>query len=203
MSQQQKFDIRYRGLVDIGYEAKDISNRDLDDMKYSGVFYGFNVISAPDINFMQIIITRHNSSWIVQEAKDYVDRIYLRSFKNNTWSEWELLEQAHDCDQPDKEIIIIERPHTHALATPQNHGFMSADHAAKLEKISIDGEIKPGDHEHPELEEKILEVETKINEVNSLKADKEHEHDERYIPAFSSSQPTNQSVVGQVWIEIN
>ena len=45
-----KFDVRYNGLLSMGYEAKDISNRDLDEMMFSGVFYGFNILNAPDMN---------------------------------------------------------------------------------------------------------------------------------------------------------
>lgn len=200
---RMKFNVRYDGLLSMGYEAKDISNKDLNDMIYGGVFYGYNIINAPDINYIQVIITRHNESWIVQECQDYLDRIYLRSYKDGSWGGWTELVVSHNCNEPDKEFIIVERPHSHPLATPQSAGFMSAEDKAKLDRISADGTIKPGDHIHEEYEEKFNSIDAQINELDILKADKEHDHDDIYIPAFSSIKPTNQNIRGQVWIEIN
>ena len=197
-----KFDVRYNGLLSMGYEAKDISNRDLDEMMFSGVFYGFNILNAPDINYVQIIVTRHNDSWIVQECKDYIDRIYLRSYKDGTWGTWTELVVSHSCDEPDKEFIIVERPHSHALATPQSDGFMSAEDKAKLDKIGSDGSIKPAEHTHPEYEEGINDLNEKISNLEESKASVDHNHDSRYIPAFSSIRPTGHNQVGQVWIHI-
>lgn len=197
-----KFDVRYNNLLSMGYEAKNISNRDLDDMMFSGLFYGFNIINAPDMNHVQAIITRHNESWIVQECKDYIDRIYVRSYRDGIWGGWTELVVAHDCNEPDKEYIIVERPHTHALATPQNDGFMSAEDKAKLDQISLDGIIKPGEHTHPEYEEDINSLKQQVNNLEDSKADIDHNHDERYIPAFSTIRPTGHTQVGQVWIQI-
>lgn len=199
---RMKFDVRYDGLLSMGYEAKDISNRDLDDLMFSGVFYGYNIINAPDINYIQAIITRHNESWIVQECKDYLDRIYLRSYKDGVWGGWTELVVAHNCNEPDKEFIIVERPHSHPIATPQSAGFISAEDKAKLDRISQDGTIVPGDHIHAEYEERFDNIEAQVNNLDILKADKEHNHDDVYIPAFSSIRPTNQNIRGQVWIEI-
>lgn len=199
---REKFDVRYNKLLSMGYEAKNISNRDLDDMMFSGLFYGFNILNAPDVNYIQAIITRHNESWIVQECKDYIDRIYVRSFKDGNWGNWTELVVAHDCNEPDKEFIIVERPHTHALATPQSDGFMSAEDKAKLDQISFDGTIKPGEHTHPEYEQDINSLNDKIIKLEDSKANIDHNHDERYIPAFSTTKPTGHSKVGQVWIQI-
>lgn len=193
-----KFDVRYDGLLSMGYEAKDISNRDLDNMMYSGVFYGYNIVNAPDINYVQTIITRHNESWVVQECKDYLDRIYLRSYKDNEWSGWTELVVAHDCDEPDKEFIIVERPHSHQLATPQTAGFMSPEDKAKLDALSLDG-----DTNYQEIEERVVVLEDQVTQLDILKAEKDHNHDSVYIPAFSSSRPLNHKIKGQVWIQID
>ena len=192
-----KFDVRYDGLLSMGYEAKDISNRDLDEMMYSGVFYGYNIVNAPDINYVQAIITRHNESWVVQECKDYLDRIYLRSYKDGTWGGWTELVVTHDCDEPDKEFIIVERPHSHPLATPQSAGFMSPEDKAKLDALSLDGSF-----ENPEVENRLDILEDQVTQLDILKADKDHNHDSVYIPAFSSTRPYNHKVIGQVWIQI-
>lgn len=192
-----KFDVRYDGLLSMGYEAKDISNRDLDEMMYSGVFYGYNIVNAPDINYVQAIITRHNESWVVQECKDYLDRIYLRSYKDGTWGGWTELVVTHDCDEPDKEFIIVERPHSHPLATPQSAGFMSPEDKAKLDALSLDGSF-----ENPEVENRLDILEDQVTQLDILKADKDHNHDSVYIPAFSSTRPSNHKVKGQVWIQI-
>lgn len=192
-----KFDVRYDGLLSMGYEAKDISNRDLDEMMYSGVFYGYNIVNAPDINYVQAIITRHNESWVVQECKDYLDRIYLRSYKDGTWGGWTELVVTHDCDEPDKEFIIVERPHSHPLATPQSAGFMSPEDKAKLDALSLDGSF-----ENPEVENRLDILEDQVTQLDILKADKDHNHDSVYIPAFSSTRPYNHKVKGQVWIQI-
>ena len=197
-----KFDVRYNGLLSMGYEAKDISNRDLDDVIYSGVYFGYNIINAPDINYIQAIITRHNESWIVQECKDYLDKTYLRSYKDGTWGEWTELVMAQKEGEPDKEFIVVERPHSHALATPQSAGFMSAEDKAKLDLISPDGIIGSGEHTHPEYEEDINSLLDKINKLDTSKANIDHNHDERYIPAFSTNMPTGHTEVGQVWIQI-
>ena len=197
-----KVDVRYNGLLSMGYEAKDISNRDLDEMMFSGVFYGFNILNAPDINYVQITVTRHNDSWIVQECKDYIDRIYLRSYKDGTWGNWTELVVSHSCDEPDKEFIIVERPHSHALATPQSDGFMSAEDKAKLDKIGSDGSIKPAEHIHPEYEEGINDLNEKISNLEESKASVDHRHDIRYIHAVSSIRPTGHTQVVQVWIQI-
>lgn len=191
-----KFDVRYTGLLSMGYEAEDISNRDLDDMMYSGVFYGYNIINAPDINYIQTIITRHNESWVVQECKDYLDRIYLRSYKNGVWGEWTELVVTHNCNEPDKEFIIVERPHSHPLATPQSAGFMSAEDKAKLDSL-----VANEGNTNEEYEQKLEELDARIDELDILKADKEHNHDDVYIPAFSSERPSPKKK-GQVWIQI-
>lgn len=192
-----KFDVRYNGLLSMGYEARDISNRDLDDMMYSGVFYGYNIINAPDINYVQTIITRHNESWVVQECKDYLDRTYLRSFKDNSWGDWTELIASREEGDPDKEFIIVERPHSHQLATPQNAGFMSAEDKAKLDALTING-----GNTNEAYEEKLEELDIRVNKLDLLKADKEHNHDDVYLPAFSSQRPTAKKA-GQVWIQIN
>ena len=199
---RMKFDVRYDGLLSMGYEAKDISNRDLDNLMYSGVFYGYNILNAPDINYIQVIITRHNESWVVQECKDYLDKIYLRSYKNGTWGKWTELDVPHQCNEPDKEFVIVERPHSHPIATPQSIGFMSAEDKAKLDQISKNGTITPGEHVHTEYEKRFDNIEAQVNQLDILKADKEHNHNNVYIPAFSSERPTNQSIRGQVWIEL-
>lgn len=193
-----KFDVRYDGLLSMGYEAKDISNRDLDNMMYSGVFYGYNIVNAPDINYVQTIITRHNESWVVQECKDYLDRIYLRSYKDNEWSGWTELVVAHDCDEPDKEFIIVERPHSHQLATPQTAGFMSPEDKAKLDALSLNG-----DTNYQEIEDRVIVLEDQVTQLDILKAEKDHNHDSVYIPAFSSNRPSNHKIKGQVWIQID
>lgn len=193
-----KFDVRYDGLLSMGYEARDISNRDLDDMMYSGVFYGYNILNAPDINYVQTIITRHNESWVVQECKDYLDRIYLRSYKDNEWSRWTELVVAHNCEEPDKEFIIVERPHSHQLATPQSAGFMSPEDKAKLDALSLDM-----DGNYHEIEKKVVVLEDQVTQLDILKAEKDHNHDSVYIPAFSSSRPSNHNKRGQVWIQID
>lgn len=200
-----KFDIRYKGLLSMGYEAVDISNKDLDDMVFSGVFEGFNIGNAPDMNFTQCIVTRHNANWIVQECKDYIDRIFLRSYKDEEWSGWtELVVKPHSCDNPDQEIIVVERPHSHGIATPQAHGFMAAEDKAKLDSIVIeDGNIVPGQHEHEDYIQQINDLRDKTIEIEQKKADTDHNHDERYIPVLSESKPTHQNVVGQVWIQTN
>ena len=79
---------------------------------------------------------------------------------------------------------------------------MSAEDKAKLDRISQDGTIVPGDHIHAEYEERFDNIEAQVNNLDILKADKEHNHDDVYIPAFSSIRPTNQNIRGQVWIEI-
>lgn len=198
-----KFDVRYNGLLSMGYEAKDISNRDLDDMMYSGVFYGYNIVNAPDINYVQVIVTRHNENWIVQECKDYIDRIYLRSYKDGTWGDWTELVVTHNCNEPDKEFIIVERPHSHPLATPQSDGFMSAEDKAKLDRITPEGIIEPENHTHPQYERDINSLKSKVDELEESKANIDHNHDNRYLTAFSKDEPTGHTVAGQVWIELN
>lgn len=204
-----KFDVRYKNLLLTGYEiVRDISNKDLDDMKYSGAYYGFNIINAPDENYSQIIITRHNENWVVQECKDYIDRIYLRSYKDNEWSNWTQLEVAHDCDEPDKEFIIVERPHTHALSTPQSHGFMSAQDKAKLDAFSINldenYEIIVPDHVHQDYEERFLTFLNKLEELEDRQLECRKEAlDARYIPVLSYGKPAHHDTIGQVWIDIN
>lgn len=192
-----KFDVRYNGLLSMGYEARDISNRDLDNMMYSGVFYGYNIVNAPDINYIQTIITRHNESWVVQECKDYLDRIYLRSFKDDSWGDWTELVATREEGEPDKEFIIVERPHSHQLATPQNAGFMSAEDKAKLDALTLND-----NNTNEEYEQKLEELDIRVNKLDLLKADKEHNHDDVYLPAFSSQRP-NPTKVGQVWIQLN
>ena len=194
---RMKFDARYNGLLSMGYEARDISNRDLDNMMNSGVFYGYNIVNAPDINYIQTIITRHNESWVVQECKNYIDRIYLRSYKNGAWSEWTELFLTEDKDDPDKEFIIVERPHSHPLATPQSAGFMSAEDKAKLDAIVVNE-----GNTNEEYEQKFEELDARIDQLDILKADKEHDHDDVYIPAFSSERPVPKKI-GQIWIQIN
>jgi len=194
-----KFDVRYTGLLSMGYEAKDISNKDLDDMMYSGVFFGYSILNAPDSNYVQIIVTRHNENWIVQEAKDYLDKIYLRSYKDGYWGGWTELVISRDENEPEKEFIIVERPHSHALATPQTAGFMSPEDKIKLDALTTERE----EQSNEALVKKVKELNAKVEKLDILKADKEHNHDDVYIPAFSSARPSNQNKVGQIWIEIN
>lgn len=185
----------------MGYQIQDISYRDLDEYLYSGVYSGFNIDNAPDVNHTQAIVTRHNESWIVQECKNYIDRIFLRSFKNDMWSKWtELILKPDDCDKPDHEVIVIERPHTHPVATPQNHGLMSAEDKTKLDLLSVDG-MNPENHIHEQYEEQLEELTIVTKELNKNKADIEHEHDERYINVISSELPTIHKINGQVWIQ--
>lgn len=199
-----KFDVRYKELTSLGYKAEDISNRDLNDMISSGIFYGFNIGNAPDENYVEIIVTRHSDTWIVQECKDYIDRIYLRSFKNGKWDGWTQLIVSHDCDNPNTEVIIVERPHTHPVATPQNDGFMSAADKRKLDALDANGGSGDGsDHRHLQYEEDISELNNKVADLEKNKADLNHNHDDRYIPVFSPIRPSTQTVVGQIWIETN
>lgn len=197
-----KFDVRYRVMTN-ALEAPDISYKNLDDYKTTGVYQGFNVQGAPDENYVQIIVTKHTDNWIVQECKDYIDTLHLRSFKNNRWSKWTELTVEHDCNEPDKEYVIIDRPHTHPVATHQHNGFMSKEDKAKLDALTINGDgniiVSPGDN--LELMESIEQLKADIEGLNANKSDINHNHDERYIPAYSSKAPTNQNVVGQVWIQ--
>lgn len=199
-----KFDIRYKGLLEAGYDVIDISYKDLDDMRYSGVYKGFNVDNAPDINYIEVIITRHNECWIVQECKDYIDTIYLRSYKDGEWSNWTELEVVPSCDEPDKEIIIVERPHSHPLATPQTDGFMSASDKAIIDAISInldeDGSFFP-DHTHQEYEQALREFERRMTALEQTQIDQEL-LDGRYVPIYSAIKPTHHDTVGQVWIDL-
>ena len=198
-----KFDVRYKELSSLGYKAEDISNKDLNDMMYSGIFYGFNIGNSPDENYVEIIVTRHSDTWIVQECKDYIDRIYLRSYKNGMWSGWTQLIVEHDCDNPNTEVIIVERPHTHAVATPQSDGFMSAADKRKLDALTDQGTSDGSDHRHLEYEQDIADINDRITELDKQKSNIDHNHDERYIPVFSSIRPSTQDVAGQVWIETN
>lgn len=199
-----KFDVRYKSLLGKGYKSTDISNKDLDDMRYSGIFYGFNLENAPDANYTQVIITRHNENWIVQECKDYVDTIYLRSYKNGKWSSWTVLAAVPNCDEPNKEYIIVERPHTHALATPQTEGFMSASDKAKLDAFHIGEE---GDkfflpeHVHDEYENALKVFEERMTALEEMQFDIA-EMDARYLPIYSSSKPTHHNIAGQIWIDL-
>lgn len=198
-----KFSVRYKGLLDAGYPVMDISNKDLDDMRYSGVYYGFNIENAPDMNYTQVIVTRHNENWIVQECKDYIDTIYLRSYKDGEWSKWTELVVVPSCDEPDKEIIIVERPHTHALATPQTEGFMSASDKAKLDALNIDvedGSFFP-DHIHDEYEEALRAFEERMTTLEKTQIDVA-QLDDRYLPIYSANKPTHHSIAGQVWINL-
>ena len=198
-----KFSVRYKELIDVGYLSMDISNKDLDDMRYSGIYYGFNIENAPDMNYTQVIVTRHNESWIVQECKDYIDTIYLRSFKDGEWSKWTELVATPRCDEADKEVIIVERPHTHALATPQTEGFMSASDKAKIDALNIDvedGSFFP-DHIHNEYEEALRAFEERMSTLEKTQID-EVRLDERYLPVYSANKPTHHNAVGQVWIDL-
>lgn len=199
-----KFDVRYKSLLEKGYKSIDISNKDLDDMKYSGIFYGFNLENAPDANYTQVIITRHNENWIVQECKDYIDTVYLRSYKDGKWSNWTELVAVPSCDQPDKEYIIVERPHTHALATPQTEGFMSASDKAKLDAFNIDvedGSFVLPDHSHEEYEQALRIFEERMAALEEVQFVME-DADKRYLPAYSANKPTHHNIAGQVWIDL-
>lgn len=192
---KDKFEVKYKGLLSLGYEAKDISNMDLDEIIYSGAYYGYNIINAPDINYIQAIVTRHNEDWIVQECKDYLDKIHLRAFKKGEWSKWTELSQPHNCDEPDKEIIIVERPHSHPIATPQNAGFMSSDDKKKLNALT-------SDFVDLNFEQRLNSIEKNINDLESSKADITHNHDDTYLPAFSYQRPSYQNKRGQIWIHL-
>lgn len=190
-----KFEVKYKGLLSLGYEAKDISNMDIDEIIYSGAYYGYNIINAPDINYIQAIVTRHNEDWIVQECIDYLDKVYLRAYKNGEWSEWTELVPTHNCGEPDKEIIIVERPHSHPIATPQNAGFMSAEDKKKLNALT-------NDFIDLNFEKRLENIEQDIDNINELKADKTHNHDDVYLPAFSYKRPSYQNKRGQIWIHL-
>lgn len=202
---RKKFDIRYKELSAVYSVSIDISSKDLNDIKSSGIYHGFNVINSPDEYYVSIIVTKHNESWIVQEAKNYIDKIFLRSFKNDSWGEWKEIVTEFNCDNPDKEYIIVERPHTHGNATSEHAGFMSPQDKQKLDSIDLeDGgiSIKPGDHFHKEYEDKMDNLSNSIRDLELNKSNKDHEHDERYIPAYSKETPDYQSIYGQVWIEL-
>lgn len=200
---RMKFDVRYKGLLEAGYNTIDISNKNLNDLMYSGIYKGFNIDNAPDLNYTEVIITRHNESWIVQECKDYIDTIYLRSYKNGDWSEWNELEAIPTCDETDKEVIIVERPHTHPLATLQTDGFMSASDKQKLDALQIDigdgGFIVP-EHSHEQFEQALRIFEERISALE--KSSEEVNLDERYLLSYSANKPTHHNIVGQVWIDV-
>ena len=201
-----KFDVRYKGLLETGFTSIDISNKDLNDMMYSGLYHGFYLDNAPDMNYTQVIVTRHNESWVVQECKNYIDTIYLRSYKNGKWSAWDDLDlnKTPSCDNADKEYIIVERPHSHALATPQTDGFMSASDKHKLDALNIDlgdGGIVFPDHSHEEYENALRVFEEKLTALENKNLDIEA-LDKKYISAYSNIKPIHHNTTGQVWIQL-
>ena len=195
-----KFDIRYENLLRIGYSVIDISGKVLDDMLLSGIYEGYDIINAPSEFFNKIIVTRHNENWIVQEAKDITDRVFLRSFRNKEWSTWQEIVSNYERD---KEIIVVNKPHTHQIASQVIDVFMSSLDKAKLDVlddvlgINIDnGTISNMDLSNISLyEERITNLEN-----NQARIIEEGLLDERYLPCFSKDKPTHQHIAGQVWI---
>lgn len=200
-----KFDIRF-SLLSKTQVIKDISYKELDDIKYTGIYEGFEVISAPDEGYVQIIVTKHSETWVVQECKNYVDKLFLRSYKNGRWNKWTEIEPELDEGEPDKEFIVVDRPHSHATASNSNDGFMSKTDKANLNFIVSylkDHGLDMGGDGLPPIQETIDELKANVTELSETKADINHDHDKKYIPTISNLAPSDHSTKGQVWIQVN
>lgn len=200
-----KFSDKISGLLAMGYSKIDISHKDLDDIVHSGAYFGYNILNAPDINYTEVIVNRHHEGWIVQEVKDYTDSVHLRSRKNGIWGEFDLIEigKDNDCGNDcNPEIVVVERPHSHPVATHQTDGFISYQDKRKLDYFKFDdeGNIILSPHNHLDYEEKLEELAEQTLMLNEQKADKEHSHEE-LLPIVSHKQPANHFTNGQVWIE--
>lgn len=198
-----KFDIRF-SLLSKSESIKDISYKKLNDIKTAGIYDGFNIEDAPDENYIQVIVTKHSETWIVQECKTYLDNLLLRSFKNGIWSKWTEITPSPDDDNSDKEYIVIDRPHSHQNASSSNVGFMSKTDKSNLDFIvsylKDNGLDLGGDA--PPLYETIEGLKADVETLSSTKAEVNHNHDKAYVPRISNEAPLDHDVTGQVWIQV-
>lgn len=140
------FRLRYIAMQADG-GSKDISDRDLNEILTAGSYEGINCINSPVKGFIKLIVTFHTNSWIVQECEASNGDIYLRAYQNNIWYDWQKLDLEDDNDGEGVGITIqvVDRPHTHDVATSETKGFMS-----NIDKIKLDGiDDRANNYTHP------------------------------------------------------
>lgn len=140
------FRLRFSMLQANG-ESKDISDRDLNEILLAGSYEGINCINAPVKGYIKLIVTHHTNSWIVQECEVSNGDIYLRAYQNGIWHPWQLLDLNDDNggEGPGITIQVVDRPHTHDVATTQTKGFIS-----NIDKIKLDGiDDRANNYVHP------------------------------------------------------
>jgi hypothetical protein len=80
----------------LGTTAKDISNTDLNVLKTTGFYRGYNMTNSPMVGWFYIIVMAHDNTWVVQYATGYgagstgnaPDYMYKRELINSVWSAW-------------------------------------------------------------------------------------------------------------------
>lgn len=155
--------------------SKDISGRDLNEILTTGSYEGIGCINAPISGFIKLIVTHHTDSWVVQECEISNGDIYLRAYQNGKWYEWQMLDLSDDNDGEGVGITIqvVDRPHTHDIATAQTKGFMS-----NIDKIKLDTiDDRANNYVHPlthsadmirETDDKKFVTQDMINKINSI-----------------------------------
>lgn len=197
MKERLEFDTAYKVLKDTGYSEVDITDKNLNEYVYSGIFHGFNVTNAPDENYVEIIVIRHNETWVIQECKNYIGEVLLRTFKSGVWTQWDKLDKTNSSCEGNHDVIIVERPHTHRLASENEAGFMSPEDKRKLNALT-ESESNGGGIPEADLS-KILQT---IDNLQRTKSDINHNHDNRYLTIISSQEPTRENYIGKIWIQI-
>lgn len=140
------FRLRFMALQVDGV-SKDISDRDLNEILTAGSYEGINCTNAPVKGFIKLVVTHHTNSWIVQECEISNGDIYLRAYQNGIWHAWQKLDLDDDNggEGPGITIQVVDRPHTHEVATSETKGFMS-----NIDKIKLDGiDDRANNYVHP------------------------------------------------------
>lgn len=141
-------------------EVLDISGRDLNEILTTGAYGGVNCTNVPAEGYIQLIVTKHTNSWVVQEVMALNKDIHLRAYQNGIWYRWNRIDLNEDNDyQGSVTIEVVERPHTHPNATAESKGFMSNTDKIKLDAI----ETGANNYVHPQTHpaDIIRESETK------------------------------------------
>lgn len=143
----QEFSERFSNLSVRSSGVLDISGRNLNEILTTGAYGGVNCINAPIEGYIQLIVTHHTNSWIVQEVLALNKDIYLRAYQNGIWYEWQRVDLNNDNggQGPGITIEVVERDHTHPNATAESKGFMSNTDYIKLAGI----ESNSNNYTHP------------------------------------------------------
>lgn len=131
--------------------SSDISGESLNTIVTSGCYYGNDCLDSPIDGHIEVIVTRYNENWIIQECSRK-RKLFLRAYKNGRWYDWQDVRALAG----DIYIEINEQgsAHTHDPVTNKANGFMTIE---QLNKMKLQEELIE------ELKQTIVDIKNQIN----------------------------------------